>query len=149
MLHKFTATILSCLMLVVATTAQVGLNYCLCAQTVFAGDCPCALVAEEPVKDGCDSCSNCSEESTSEESIPCDDCNVTIDWELDQCVPQTGSSLKVASSFSIDADCLVGEILLLEATDRFTDSVKARGSPPPCLTSPTVPLYVRHSVFLI
>ncbi|MGJ8655785.1 MAG: hypothetical protein ACSHX6_04975 [Akkermansiaceae bacterium] len=155
MLHKFTALILSCLMLVLATTSQVGLNFCLCDKIMFLGDCPCELTTMEPSSDQCTSCNGCSNKSTPPSTLhtsdisPCDNCVVSLDWELDQCVPQPSVDFKTSPDSLLNALYFVANTTTSVTPNAFLQPVEIRGSPPELMACPSVPLYIRHSVFLI
>jgi len=151
MIHQLTALILSCLMLVVSATSQVGLHFCQCEKTVFMGDCPCDEIPKVDEVTPCSCCESCEsgDESVPETPNPCDDCDLTIDLEFDDCIPQLGNDYKIASeqlltSFqSYSAD----ESFSLQASE--VTPLEIRGGPPPNLLRATTPLFLRHSEFLI
>ncbi len=148
MIHQLTALILSCLMLVVSATSQVGLHFCQCEKTVFMGDCPCD---EIPEKEVASACSCCESDDVTEREIPnpCDDCDLIIELELDDCVTQWGSDYKVSSEHSlipVQAFIAQGGIGLQSGE---VNLLEIRGGPPPSLLSCSSPLYLRYSVFLI
>lgn len=158
MLHKFTALILSCLMLVLATTSQVGLSFCLCEKTMFVGDCPCAPSSTKSSNDHqTNQCSSgcCTKEikhlttTQAADTPPCNNCIVSLDWKLDQCTPQLSLDFKTSPESQLNPTFLIGATETAPLPNTSLQAIEIRGSPPPLATSPTVPLYIRHSVFLI
>jgi len=137
-------------MLVVSATSQVGLQLCLCEKTVFMDDCPCAeylVVDKTSTCSSCDSCSR-SEGSVAKASEPCGDCNLTIEIEFDDCVPQVSPDFKITNDYSLLAyQGVMAHQVLLPLSPEMT-CLDVRGSPPQLQTTAT-PLYIRHSVFLI
>ncbi len=148
MIQQLTALILSCLMLVVSATSQVGLRFCLCEKTMFMSECPCEEAPNVDVASSC-SCSESCDDPVTETEYPCDDCDLTIVLEFDECVPQWGSDFKVSSEI-LDLpfqSFVLSEILSPKANEILLLEV-SRG-PPPGLLRASTPLYLRHSVFLI
>lgn len=148
MIHKLTALILSCLMLVVSATSQVGLQFCLCEKTVFMGECPCDETSEVQAVAEC-SCCELHDDSTPEIPVPCDDCVVTIELKFDAFVPQPASDFKISNELTM----LPHQAFIKEDTYNLHNSevmeIEVSGSPPPHLHCSSRPLYVRHSAFLI
>ena len=148
MIHQFTALILSCLMLVVSATSQVGLRFCLCEQKIFFGECPCDIVspADEVATHSC--CESCNDVVTTSE-VPCDDCDLTISIDFDKCVPHCIANFRVSSEvsdlpFQSYESC---EIAFPKSSDSILLEI-SRG-PPVGVFSILTPLYLEHSVFLI
>lgn len=159
MLHKVTALILSCFILVVAATSGVGLRFCLCEKTFFTGDCPCAQFEQSassvPSNPSSDCCDCCAVGNTAENSglvvnvtLPCDDCVVDLDLGLDQCVPQSGLDFKLAGDGGVT---LVYAAKNIRSDEILLDSLNPadRAIPPPYLVAFSVPVYLRNQVILI
>ena len=167
MLHKITAAILSCLMLVVATTSQLGLNYCLCEKIIFLGDCACATPTSQQTKSppnqasssSCHCCPSTPEEPSSTSLTisplpyaPCGPCIVPLDWQLDDCPPQAAPDFKTNADSYLANTTPPATSITSPTTGTHPNIMEIRGSPPHATTNntpPTVPLYIRHSVFLI
>lgn len=139
-------------MMVATATSQVGLRYCLCFHTVSAGDCECEELVEAGI------CPLGNEKSP--------------DLEL-------GQEKKNSSLLSFDDPCssalsaALGYFLILEnpqisgknsahsfalispsyqdgpPSPKFNSSVNGTRGSPPYLAISSVPLFLRHSVFLI
>lgn len=142
MLRKITALVLVTLIVMTSFMSELGLRYCLCLDKVFVGQCECLDVT---VPDNCSSfnetpdactpsCSHGCSEATSTE-----DCIVDLAFNLDNCVP---------------SDIAYQYIALNSRTTIPTPTYRrppngTRGSPPTLLVVSSVPIYVRHLVFLV
>jgi hypothetical protein len=154
MYRKLTALFLICLMAVASATSQAGLRYCLCLHTVFVGDCGCSELVSvgncpRASADSC-GCSGCSQnEEVAAEISLCNDCSVDLSLKLDDYTSAEGKQLISKSSFAS-----LGFVSPSNATGFLVPARRisvhgTRGSPPPFLAVSSVPLFVRHSVFLI
>jgi hypothetical protein len=152
--HKLTAFFLICLMGVASATSQAGLRYCLCLQTVFVGDCGCSelVSAGSCTRASADSCgcSGCAknEKAAAEMSLS-KDCSVDLSLKLDDFISAKGKQL-ISKSFSVR----LGFVSPSNTPDFLVPARRisvhgTRGSPPPFLGVSSVPLFLRHSVFLI
>ena len=157
MFRKITALFLAMLMLVVATTAQVGLQYCLCEKTLFLAHCPCETVSQNAQQgvqqNDCDCCDCCSSDESLATSnialLPCDNCTVNLKLDLGHYVYHSGLDYKLT-----DQDDLGNSLLRADQhnTTELTfksSPVEIRGSPPPSELQPNIPIYQRYGVFLI
>lgn len=156
MLHKFTALILACLMLVVTTTSQAGLSYCLCDQTIFLGDCPCTNTStkssSDPQTNQCTTCHGCKKKAPPQNTAdisPCDNCHFSLDWKLDQYLPQPSADFKTTPDSLLKSALHTSTTVKPLLPNTSLQAIEIRGSPPPFASTPTVPLYIRHSSFLI
>ena len=156
MLRKFTATALFCLMMVITATSQTGLRYCLCLQTVFVGDCDCedlipsdSCAKVSPKTSCCCACEeqDLCEEHTAEISL-CDDCSVDLTLQLDDFT--TAVSLKIEGKLSAATPSFTSPPFQIEIPTSIShrSTNRTRGPPAYLVVSP-VPLFIRHSVFLV
>lgn len=149
MVHKLTALIQLPLMAVVVATSQPGLNYCPCLEELCVGSCECS---KEPSPNAscstsCDS-DSCSDIEIAEANIPecsSSDCLVSILFETEDFVNfvhevrPTGDDGGQSSSFPSASDL----------TLRTVSLCRQRGPPRTVAFPYSVPLFIRHSVFLI
>lgn len=157
MLRKLTALFLILLMTVASATSQAGLRYCFCLETVFVGDCECAELfstgdstgASAESSDACD-CSGCAQnEKTVAEISSCNDCSVDVPPQPDDFASARGEQIP-SKSFPL----FLGFISPSNTAD-FTAPARrisvheTRGSPTPFIAATAVPLFIRHSVFLV
>ena len=157
-----TTAILACIMLVVTLTSHLGLSYCLCQGKLILSDCICehdtAIQSATGSHSGCCSSNGCSSNSfhtshsaSPSEMFPCDDCDIEIDWSISHSILNFTSNHQLTSS---DADqdqaC---DTYFTSLTPSHLKIVNTRGSPPPPSIgshySTSVPIYKRHSAFLI
>lgn len=157
MLRKLTALFLILLMTVASATSQVGLRYCFCLETVFVGDCECAELfstgdstrASAESSDACD-CSGCAqnEKKVAEISL-CNDCSVDVPLQTDDFASARGEQI-LSKSFPL----VLGFISPSNTADFLAPARRSsvhgtRGSPTPFVAVSAVPLFIRHSVFLV
>lgn len=122
--------------------SQSGLRYCLCLEKVFAGECECL---EMVVFDECS--------FSKEELEPCapscaDDCSVKISTE--DCTVDFIFDIDVSVPSDVDGQSLVLQSVINIPTPSYHRSTnEIRGSPPALLVVSSVPIYVRHLVFLV
>lgn len=152
MIRKLTATVLFCLMMVATATSQAGLRYCLCFHTVSAGDCECEELVEAGI------CPLGNEKSP--------------DLGLGQ-EKKDSSLLSYEDPCSSALSAVLGEYLQLQnpqilaknsaptltyissgyqddlPSPKLNSSVNGTRGSPPYLAISSVPLFLRHSVFLI
>jgi len=147
-------------MLVVATTAHVGLNFCLCENTFFSDSnhyFESPSLEENEATQCCSSCHSCTDtaantlitEDSSIKTSHCKDCIVKFNWHFDPCVPSFLEELKTASDTEPKE---ASEYQTLEkslASSLFNESIQIRGSPPMATPHSPIPVYQRHSVYLI
>jgi len=152
MLRKFTASVLLLLTMAVTATAQPGLNWCLCLHTVFVGECECeelALTGECSIQNTGASC-DCNSVSTREstELGPCDDCSIDLSFEIDDFLSGAfGEILSKPSNLDFHPS-LPPHVADVLASVSLSEANATRGPPPFLVVSP-VPLFIRHSVFLV
>jgi len=156
MVRKLTALVLLGLMMVVTATSQASVRYCLCLQTVFVSDCEC----HEPVSAG--SCSrknaeangpcNCSE-------IDSDDGKSTGISLSEDCVIDLTVAIgdyPNSKEFAVSGKISSASLLVFSPSSKvdiptFVRNYSLTGTrgPPRLLMAPPVPLFLRHSVFLV
>lgn len=155
MVRKLTATFLFFLMMVASAT-QAGLRYCLCLETIFVSDCECSELvsagdcsgASTKTSDSCE-CSRCEQigETTAEASL-CDDCSIDLRLQIDDYTGAAGAE-GTGKSASVDVGVIFSSYSAdIPATVRKGSIYGTRG-PPPYKVVPSVPLFIRHSVFLV
>lgn len=157
-LRKLTAILLLFLMMVVMATSQGGIFYCLCLDTMTVGSCGCEVAGEEgPQADHAgselegDLCHCCHESESVEESVSTvgpHDCNVELLLSLgDFC--GTSPSFHALDELS-EVDTL-GRAGWEDGafSVRFNDGRWSCRPPPDPSRSHSVPLYLRHLVFLV
>ncbi|MFT6861609.1 MAG: hypothetical protein ACJAVK_000161 [Akkermansiaceae bacterium] len=156
MLRKFTASVLICLMMAVTATSQTGLRYCLCFQTIFVGDCDCE---KQIPSDRCagvspetSCCCACSEEDHPEEEVAeislCNNCTVNLTLQLDHFTTAVHS--EIMGKLSPATSSFPSPLYQIEipTSIRHCSTYRTRGPPPYTVVS-LVPLFIRHSVFLV
>ena len=158
MYRKFTAIIQLMLMLVVVATSQPSLSYCLCAEEVCVGGCPCDDLIEVG-SEASSCCSECeahgflnSEESDLLDPLSrplCPDCLVEISINIEDF---TLGSVTITESVShdVNAPYVVGLVDLDLVEQSFKSSACGNGGSSRLVSSVySVPLFVRYSVYLI
>lgn len=133
-----------------ATTvmSQRGLSYCLCLEELFVGSCECA----EPVS-STPTChkDSCCDEEKAQSQVDAPSC-------IDDCVVSLFVDLADYSNFhkSEENQRTLPTLVFISATEATPVVVPApaashqtRGPPPRLVIAPAVPLFIRHSVYLI
>ena len=154
MLQKLTATLLLFLMMAASATSQAGVKYCLCFQCVFVDTCPCVQIShsdydsEDQYEHCCSDCGNHQRE-TSTKTFQCLDCVVDLSIKMGNCTTPSSedpSSKKSPSNSPISQspDPEGNQSLLVD-----NRAHEARGSPPYQLAVRPLPLFIRHSTFLV
>lgn len=162
MFRKLTAVIQLMLMLVVVATSQPSLSYCLCAHEFHVGDCPCnqevtggndeLLTTSEhsTCSKGC--CSQQSEKTETQPSFqpqPCNDCVVNLSIDVDDYTLGSVVINKGSCDHLDTPDCANAVDLLITNNTFDTSIYGIRGSPLSSLRAQSVPLFVRHSAYLL
>lgn len=156
MVRKLTALFLFSLMMVATATSQAGLRYCLCLETLFVGECECSELVSAgdcprtftKAGDSCE-CSGCeiSEEPTAETSLR-NDCLIDLTFQMGDFSGAAGGD-GIGKSASVDLGVIFSSYSTeFSAPARCSSSNGTRG-PPPCRVVSPVPLFIRHSVFLV
>lgn len=144
MIRKLTGLFLLCVMTTVLALEHPALKYCLCEEEFLIDDCVCPAELVVNV----DTC--CGEQAAPECKTHgvTDDCIVSLEMDLGDFVHLSEFKLSERSDYEVfipvlnfAEDFMLSEWLLADLPD-------IRGSPEPPPPS-VVPLYVRHSVYLI
>jgi len=159
MVLKLTASVLLGLMMVVTATSQAGVRYCLCLQTILIGDCAChELVSPEkrPGKGadagGCCECTakggSIAVEKQEAENPLGNDCCIKLTVEINDFT--TSGGLEFSAKFSPTPVLISSPSseIGIPAVVRNCSLNQTRG-PPRLSVVPSVPLFLRHSVFLV
>jgi hypothetical protein len=154
MFQKFCAVLLFLLMVVAVATTQRGLRYCLCLDELFVGGCECASLVDSstcPNALSCDSGSCCSSESKedgSEYSENLSTCFIDLYWDLGQYSGASSETPKTSSSIGSVGLSFFAEPFQLDPQSRQVSN-GVRGPPDPPAVDYSVPIFIRHSVFLV
>lgn len=164
MARKLTAIVLFSLMVVVTATSHSAVRYCLCQEALFVGDCACHPSISPDSTDACsatsagdnDCCSECPEKDSEEgeskkeaQTFQSHDCSIVLFIEIDQFTISEApgpSKKQPTSSFLINSP---GPETALSISDLNRSLNGTRGPPPLLAMTPSVPLFLRHSVFLV
>lgn len=154
MFQKFCAVLLFLLMVVAVATTQRGLRYCLCLDELFVGGCECASLVDSstcPNALSCDSGSCCSGESKedgSEYSENLSTCFIDLYWDFGL---YSGTSSETPNFRSLigsaDPSFFTEPFQLNPQSRQVSNGV--RGPPDPPAVDCSVPIFIRHSVFLV
>lgn len=155
MSHKFTAACLLWMISMTTVMAQPGLRYCLCANEIYLGECRCpgaGPLTPDPPSCSCE-CQECESSlpSASEEET-CSllgGCSVDLFLALEEYALPSHSEPRERDHPSSD---LLPHLPPTSADPSkiFRDSDHdVRGPPPPVPSVGSVPLFLRHSVFLL
>ena len=154
MLLKLTATLLLFLMMAASATSQAGVKYCLCFHSVFVDACPCVQIShsdhdcEDQDEHCCSDCGNHQQE-TPTKTFQCLDCIVDLSIKIGDC---TTPSIEDPSSKKSPSNSPISESPDPEGNQSSpvdNRAHEARGSPPPQLAVRPLPLFIRHSTFLV
>jgi len=150
MVRKITAITLLLLMTATTVMSQRGLRYCLCLDELFVGECECAeFVPSDSFVDSCHSDACCSEgdvEDGIEIHAP-KDCNVDLFLEVAEYSSPHEKKSKEETIFKPIFLPLIEAITMAPIKLRSVNG--PRGPPPLLVTASSVPLFLRHSVFLV
>lgn len=143
MIQKVTASVLLWLMTMVVAMGQPGLRYCTCLHEIFIGDCHCFEENEEALES--------LFFSTSQKfgDIASSDCIKELSLKVEH------SSANISQEIRDNAkEPLLQPLVVFSETHWFATSRRAainitRGPPSAYLVDSTVPLYLRHLVFLV
>lgn len=155
MVRKGTTLIMFWLMTVVVATSQPGLNYCLCLETIFVGECECIDLVNEGTcsrasdEGPCDCSSQDSTEIREEIFTPCQDCILSLRLELDDFVGV--DSIQTPSHEGFELVPLPNKAGEIDIAFSLKNSIHGIRGSPPAVTGlvPSVSLRVRYSVFLV
>lgn len=155
MTRKFTAAFLLWMMSMTTIMAQPGLRYCLCADEIYLGDCRCpepSSPAPNPPSCSCE-CDECgsSQPSASEHQVCAQPggCSVDLFLNLEKySLPSPSDVREKADASPGSSPCLHPDSLTPSIIFRNSNH-DVRGPPPPDPTANSVPLFLRHSVFLL
>lgn len=150
MFQKLTALLLFCLMTVASATAQAGPRYCLCFDTIYLGSCACELPSPDPEapETCCHSCGEAAEKQTEDPDLAAfvpHHCSVELALHLEQFTFAHPQDLSKKSS-DLDPAVVTPEHQAFKISSHRSPR-QTRGPPPPLPA--TVPLFLRHSVFLV
>lgn len=154
MLQKLTATLLLFLMMAASATSQAGVKYCLCFHSVFIDACPCVQIShsdhdcEDKDEHCCSDCGNHQQE-TSTKTFQCLDCVVDLSIKIGN---YTTPSSEDPSSKKCPPNNPISQSPYSEGNQSSpvdNRAHEARGSPPPQLAVRPLPLFIRHSTFLV
>lgn len=161
MFKKFAAVIQLTLMFVVVATSQPSLSYCLCADEFYLGDCVChvnvtdADASSKGCSEGC--CSHSTKEASDSNeptklalhTQPCTNCLVDLSLSVDDFILASVESAK-KNDTTLLTHGIIHSVNSLATKSTFSASIHAiRGSPPSIRNGHSVPLFVRHSAFLL
>lgn len=154
MIHKITASLLLTLIALVSTTMHQGVRFCKSQDEFFVIDCPCSGIGDNEAgeyKKCCDSSSCATTKSQSsqvtlnESKLP--DCVIELSWGVESDWLEA-ENIRLSEKKHQAAVIHWSEPIQLKP-ERFTLNHSARGPPSfPHITLP-VPIFIRHSVFLI
>lgn len=154
MFRKFGAVFLFLLMVVAVATAQRGLRYCLCLDELFVGGCECASLVDSSVcPNSCscdpeDCCSDESKEDGFEFSENSPTCFIDLFWDLGQYSGASSETPNLSSSIGSVGPSFFTEPFQLNLQSRQVSN-GVRGPPDPPAVDYSVPIFIRHSVFLV
>lgn len=154
MVHQLTAAVLLALMTLVTATSQQGLNYCVCLEEVLVGSCECPVETQDTTEPCCshlDHSETCDDQdSAGNHTLKCGsrDCLVSLYFETDD-FQNSIQELRVSPENSGDISSSQSDhSFALSAV--FPCKANEKRGPPGREPFPTsVPLFVRHSVFLL
>ena len=152
MARKLTATILFALMTLIVITSQHGVNYCTCLKEFSVGDCGCV---ENKATESCcshsDHSESCSTENLSQASGSlCDSSGCLISLFIE--TPDFLNSYQefgAAGKNGNGTSARIEDPNLTLSAFFLPSSSGNRGPPRTVAFSESVPLFIRHSVFLI
>jgi len=154
MFQKFCAVLLFLLMVVAVATTQRGLRYCLCLDDLFVGGCECASLVDSsicPNSVSCDSekCS-CGEpkEDGSEYSENLSTCFMDLYWDFGQYSGASSETPNFRSLIGSVGPSFFTEPFQLNPGSRQVSN-GVRGPPDTPVVDYSVPIFIRHSVFLV
>lgn len=155
MIQKLTASFLLWMMSMTVVMAQPGLRYCLCTHEIFLGQCKCPEpdVPTPPATSCCSECSECqsSPVSTAEQKtcpLP-GECIVELFFDLEDCSLPSPSDSEGISETSLKSPSYLLEASLVPSRNIRDAAHDVRGPPPPSHPTHSVPLFLRHLVFLL
>lgn len=152
--RKLTAVAFMLVMTMLIALKHPVLGYCLCLDTYFAGKCNCQEViqksSDNASQQDVSSCSSCcqsdQEQNESSSKEPCDDCVQTI-------VINVGDYLWAGMDYSSASDTAQDltsssftEPLAFGSQCQLAFAGGIRGSPPPGIIPPSIPIYLSQGV---
>lgn len=154
MLQKLTATLLLFLMMAASATSQAGVKYCLCFQSVFVDACPCVQIShsdhdcEDEDEDFCSDCGNHQQENPTK-TFQCLDCVVDLSIKIGNYTTPSSEDPSSKKSPSYNPISQSPDPEGNQSSPVDNRAHEARGSPPPQLAVRPLPLFIRHSTFLV
>lgn len=153
MINKITAAFLLWVMTMTAAMSQPGLRFCLCLNEVFVGECECVDLISEgtcPINDACSSgsCSPDDDSGQATAEMISLGCLIDLFVSLEDFAPTGSRDANEGSERTGDFSSLPATGKYLLPTTPPSLVYGSRG--PPCdVIAPSVPLFIRHSVFLV
>jgi hypothetical protein len=154
MVHQLTAAVLLVLMTLVTATSQHGLNYCACLEEVLVGNCECPVETKEATESCCshlDHSETCDDHgSGGNHKFECDsrDCLVSLYFETDD-FQNSIQEFRVSPEKSGDASSSLSDHSFALSAVTPCKANEKRGPPGTEPLPASVPLFARHSVFLL
>lgn len=147
MVQKITASLLIALMVLITMTRYQGVNYCLSQKDFFLFDCPASDSTSKV--DSCEHCASCGDNIGEPKinKISALDCCLELSLDSDNNWLEA-ENIRI-SEFKLNQPNLVWYDDMTLKLVNVHSSFGARGPPSYLLQSPSVPLYIRHSIFLI
>jgi hypothetical protein len=145
MLRQLTGFFLLCVMTTVLALEHPALKYCLCEEEFLLSECVCP--AEEEVM-SCDTCCGEKEIPVCKTHGETDDCIVSLEMDLGDFVHLGEVKTPERSDYELFVPVFKDVEVLSFSQLLAVELPEIRGSPDPPPPS-LVPLYIRHSVYLI
>lgn len=144
MLKKIIALALLCLMIAVTAFSQTNLSYCLCARAIVLNQCPCTETPEFSKYS-----SKIEKAHTEARFTNCGSCMVDLSVQLDSYISAaTTDQTSKAVQSDLETHSQNTELTFVSSKPPISDQ-DTRGSPAPLQYPSAVPLFLRHSVFLV
>lgn len=155
MIRKLTAALLLWMMSMTVVMAQPGLRYCLCAHEIYLGECWCSKPdSTNPAPPTCScECGECESSqppgSGHEACALSRGCSLDLFLLLDEFSIPSPSDLSYKSENTLKPSAQLPRASLAPSLVVRDFDHDVRGPPPPLRIGPSMPLFLRHSAFLL